>query len=132
MNTLNKRAIIQAALPLLRFERITSLFFVQDGETIEEFSAQLGVPISNRSLPTTLVAGNRVANSHEIWLYPDGTLHRYLWTATWETFDGCSQWHYVGPATEEDVSLEDLKEQIESYIYSDSDMDDWEDDEGGR
>jgi hypothetical protein len=113
----SKSAVIDEALPHLRFERITSLFFVrEDGEEVEEveeFAPQKGLLISTSLLPRTMVGGNRVANSSEIWLHPDGTLHKYLWTAAWESLEyGCSQRH-VGPAGEEAISLEDLIEQIE-------------------
>jgi hypothetical protein len=61
-----------------------------------------------------VVAGNRVANGEEIWLHPDGSLHKYHWTATWETEEaGCSQRLYMVPASEVDISLEDLMEAIE-------------------
>jgi len=119
-----KRALINAATPRLRFERITMLLYFKDREEVEELSPQLGLVISCRSLPQTFVAGNRIANASEIWLYPDGTLHKYLWTATWNDLEfGCSQRHYVGPVDEDAISLKDLQEQIETYLAADGDAD---------
>ena len=117
-----KRALIAAAAPHLHFERITILLYIDNGEEVEELSPQLGLMISGYSLPPTFVAGNRIANAKEVWLYPDGTLHEYLWTATWnDVAFGCSQRHYVGAADDEAISLEDLQEQIEINLLADKD-----------
>ena len=121
---LKKRTLITVATPLLRFERITILLYMKDHEKIEELSPQLGLFISGRRLPQTVVAGNRIANESEIWLHPDGTLHKYLWTANWSDLEfGCSQRHYVGPVDEDAITLEDLEEQIEIYLADDGDAD---------
>ena len=73
--------------------------------------------VSSRTLPPTTSAGNRVANSHEIWLHSDGTFHKYLWCADWESIDcGCSQRHYVASVAYEEVSLEELREEIELHL----------------
>jgi len=114
--------MIEAALPYLSLERIRVLFFMLDCEEVEELATETGLLISERLLPQTTVAGNRVANTSEIWLYPDGTLHEYLKAATWETLEGgCTQRHYVGPASEEKISLLDLREAIESNLAPDRD-----------
>jgi len=64
-----------------------------------------------------MVAGNRVLNEHEIWLHPDGSAHKYLRTATWETLEhGCTQRQYVGPATDEEIILDELLEAINFNI----------------
>ena len=105
--------MIEQALPYLKFERITILFFTDDGEEVEEFASQTGLRISSSCLGITSVAGNRVVNKCEIWLYPDSTLHEYLEAATWETPEGgCTQRHYIGSVGVERISLEDLQEQI--------------------
>jgi hypothetical protein len=58
----------------------------------------------------------------ELWLYPDGTLHKHIWTASWHDLAfGCSQRHYVSPADEKEISLKDLQEQIETYLAEDDD-----------
>jgi hypothetical protein len=117
-----KRVTIEEALTDLRFERILTLFFDQEGKAVREFSSQTGLLISSHFIGVTLVAGNRVANTSEIWLHPDGTLHEYLEAATWETLEGgCTQKHYIGPADEDKISLEDLKEQIAFNLESDPD-----------
>ena len=89
----------------------TLIFMGDDGEE-EEDAPDLGLMISETGLPATMSAGDRVANAHEISLHSDGTFHRYLWTTAWETVHGCSRRHYVGPVADDDVSLEDLREQI--------------------
>jgi hypothetical protein len=87
-----KSILIEESLRFLRFEPIPVLFYLRDGEEVEEFSPNRGIMISSRTLPPTTSAGNRVANSHEIWLHSDGTFHKYLWCADWESMDcGCSQ-----------------------------------------
>jgi hypothetical protein len=120
--SISRRAVIEAALPRLHFERITSLFFVrEDGEEVEEFAPQRGLLISASSLPREIFEGNKVANASEIWLHPDGSLHKYLWSSAWESLEyGCTQRRYVGPVGEETVSLEDLLEQIEINLAEDS------------
>jgi hypothetical protein len=117
-----KKALIEVALPLLNFDRIPVLLFIQECEEIEEFAAQTGLLISESWLPPTTVAGSRVANASEIWLYPDGSLQEYRKAATWETFEsGCTQRHYVGPGSEEKISLEELREAIEFNLERDPD-----------
>jgi hypothetical protein len=129
VTTSTKQALIAAAMPLLKFENITKLLYIRDGQEVEELSTQLGLAISSRSLPKTFVAGNQVANATEFWLHPDGTLHRYIWTACWsDPGSGCSQRHYVGLADEQEISLKELQDQIEMYL---SEEDDEEMDEPG-
>lgn len=71
------------------------------------------------------MAGNRVANTSEIWLYPDGTLHEYLRAATWESLDvGCTQRLYVGAVGEGRISIEDLQERISIHMAPDWDESD--------
>lgn len=120
-----KKTLIKWALPRLSFERIPVLVYMQDCEEVEEFAAETGLLISDSLLPPTTVAGNRVANRREIWLSPDGTLHEYLEAATWETLEGgCIQRHYVGPASEENIALEDLRDAIALNLESEDDEDD--------
>jgi hypothetical protein len=117
-----KKAMIEAALPQLSFEHIPVLLFLRDDEEVEELAAETGLLISESRLPQTRVAGNRVVNTCEIWLYPDGTLHEYLKAATWETAEGgCTLRLYVGPASEQKFSLEELSEAIEFNIALDRD-----------
>jgi len=112
-----KLILIQEALRCLRFEPITVLLYIGDREEVEEFSPNRGIMISSRTLPPTTSAGNRVANSHEIWLHSDGTFHKYLWCADWESIEyGCSQRHYVASVAYEEVSLEELREAIELHL----------------
>lgn len=114
------RALIAAALPFFHFKRIETLFFTDEDGEVSEFAGARGVLISSSFLCKTVVAGNRVANTSEIWLYPDGTLHEYLEAATWETFEGgCTQRLYVGPAREEQIAIEDLQEQIAIHMAPD-------------
>ena len=112
--TRQKLILIEEALRFLRFERIPVLLYLRDGEEVEEFSPNRGIMISSTALPTTISAGNRVANEHEIWLHFDGTFQKYLWCADWESMDyGCSQRHDVASVAYEEVSLEELREAIE-------------------
>jgi hypothetical protein len=109
-----KLILIEEALRCLRFEPITVLLYIGDREEVEEFSPNRGIMISSTALPTTISAGNRVANEHEIWLHFDGTFHKSLWCADWESMEyGCSQRHYVASVAYEEVSLEELREAIE-------------------
>jgi hypothetical protein len=112
-----KLILIEEALRFLRFEPILVLLYLRDGEEVEEFSPNRGIKISSRTLPPTTSAGNRVASEHEIWLHSDGTFHKYLWCADWESMDyGCSQRHYVASLAYEEVSLEELREAIELHL----------------
>jgi hypothetical protein len=118
----DKRAVIAAAMPQLQFRRIASLFYGQhDGKElneVEEFTPNTGLLVSTKPLPSTEAGGNRIANQHEIWLHRDGTLHKYLWTGSWTSLEyGCSQRHYVGPVSDDDVSLEELTEAFEWNIF---------------
>jgi hypothetical protein len=114
--------LIAAATPLLKFGEITKLLYMKDGQEVEELFPQLGLALTARRLPPTFVAGNQVANATEFWLHSDGTLHKYIWTACWpDPATGCSQRHYVGPAGEEEISLKDLREQIEMYLSEEDD-----------
>lgn len=120
----SKRAVIEAALPQLRFRKIGNLFYAQqegnDSNEIEEFTGKTGLRISSKGLPVTMLAGNRVANEEEIWLHSDGSLHKYLWTASWESYEGgCSQRQYIAQASDHEVSMADLKEAIEFNISDD-------------
>ena len=112
-----KLILIEEALRCLRFEPIPVLLYLRNGEEVEEFSPNRGIMISSTALPPTTSAGNRVANAHEIWLHSDGTFHKYLWCADWESMDyGCSQRHYVASVAYEEVSLEELREPIELHL----------------
>ena len=112
-----KLILIEEALRCLRFEPITVLLYIGDREEVEEFSPNRGIMISSTALPTTISAGNRVANAHEIWLHSDGTFHKYLWCADWESWEGgCSQRHYVASVADEEVSLEELREAIALHL----------------
>ena len=112
-----RQKLIEEALRVLPFERIPALFYLRDGEEIEEFFPNKGIMISSRRLPPTISAGNRVANAHEIWLHSDGTFHKYLWCADWENMNcGCSQRHYVASVAYEEASLEELREVIELHL----------------
>jgi hypothetical protein len=113
-----KRQLIELVLPLLHFERIPALLYLEeDGNEVEELAPSSGLMISTITLPATTSAGDRVANDHEIWLHSDGTFHKYLWTAAWETLEfGCTQRHYLEAVGDEEVSLEDLIEQIELQL----------------
>ena len=128
-----KLALIEAALPRLRFQRIPVLFYTAinerttECEEVVEFGPVRGILLLSSQLPMTIVAGNRVANSAEIWLHADGTLHEYLEMATWEALEtGCTQRQYVGPVTEARISLGDLKEQIDCNLADDYEVP-WED-----
>jgi hypothetical protein len=93
------------------------LLYIGDREEVEEFSPNRGIMISSTALPPTTCAGNRVASDHEIWLHSDGTFHKYLWWADWESMEyGCSQRHYVASVTYEEVSLEELRGAIELHL----------------
>jgi hypothetical protein len=127
--SLDKRAVIAAAMRQLQFRRIGSLLYGQHDDDeikeVEEFTPNTGLLVSTKPLPVTEVGGNRVANQHEIWLHRDGSLHKYLWTATWATFEyGCSQRDYVGPVSNDDVSLEELTEAFEWNIFEARQQDD--------
>jgi hypothetical protein len=112
-----KLILIEEAPRLLRFEPIPVLLYLGDHEEVEEFAPNRGIMICSRALPTTTSAGNRVANEHDIWLHFDGTFHKYLWCADWESMDyGCSQRHYVASVAYEEVSLEELREPIELHL----------------
>jgi hypothetical protein len=122
------RSFIQQKLPYLRFQKISTLFFVSISEELheyeetEEFASERGLLISETRLPVTLVAGNRTTNSSEIWLYRDGTLHEYHASATWESIEcEVTERHYIGPASEERVSFKDLQEAIEFNLEADDD-----------
>jgi hypothetical protein len=119
------RARIAAALPVLHFRRIATLFYIDErGHEVTEHAYARGVLISSHRLGVTLSAGNRVAHNSEIWLYPDGSRHEYLDAAAWETFEGgCTQRTYVGPAQEDRITINDLEEQIAFHSAPD-----WEDD----
>jgi hypothetical protein len=122
-----KRELIDLVLPILQFERIPLLFFIEGEEELKEFSSQTGLSISTHFIGVTLVAGNRVANTSEIWLHPDGTLHEYLEASTWESYEwGCIQRHYVGPASEDKIWLNDLEQQIAFNLAPDRDDDDYD------
>src|SRR6185295_6739073 len=121
-----KRALIEEALPRLHFEKIAILLYPEehkqthDCEEVVEFAPERCLLISESRLAGTWVAGNRVANTAEVWLYPDGTLHEYEKSATWASIAaGCTQRRYIGPVGEEKISLADLKEQIAFNLASD-------------
>jgi hypothetical protein len=96
-----KLILIEEALRFLRLEPIPVLLYSRDGEDVGEFSPNKGVMISSTPLTVITSAGNRVASCHEIWLHSDGTFHKYLWCADWETMEyGCSQRHYVASVAE--------------------------------
>jgi hypothetical protein len=117
MGVRQKSILLAEALPFLRFGPIPALLYRRDGEEVEEFSPNRGIMISSRRLPPTTSAGNRVANAHEIWLHSDGTFHKYLWCADWESWEGgCSQRHYVASVADEEVPLETLREAIELHL----------------
>jgi hypothetical protein len=134
-----KRALIQEKLSYLHFQKIPLLFYAsvcegtEQGEEdkecqeVTEYAKQRGVRLSLSSPKRSYFAGNRVLTSAEIWLYPDGTLHEYRMSETWETAEsGNRQRAYVGPVGEDRVSLEDMQEALEFNLAPD-----YEDDEDG-
>ena len=59
------RARIAAALPVFRFKRIETLFYVDErGREVTEYADARGVLISSHRLGVTLSAGNRVAEDY--------------------------------------------------------------------
>lgn len=110
------RKLILDALSQLEFTVIGSFIRWGNDREVgeEELTKNVGILVSQRHVATRNMAGSWITEDTEIFLYPDGTLHKYRWSTRWEAFKQIySTRTYVGPARDGEVNTAELWQAIE-------------------